>query len=258
MSKISQQLNWFRLSDYDYLDGLSLLGWRAVIRSTLVLDRYLQARELDPDYYLERGTKIRLERRRQAIGAEHQVIDGVFRSYSAPISRYETGTSFLNVDHFKDPDLFLVKVDLEFPDKILIEAFTQWLSSVRQESPSPVKRAGKPPRIPNARITDKHVNKWIRKRIVPLADLHFFITMNDLRVSDAKLAGWLFPDLRNEADPGKIIGESKKELANAKRIARSLAKQVSYENPPPQEFSLELLGNYVTELRLLSENQDDK
>lgn len=252
--------DWFRLDDYKGFDGLGAGGWAAVLGEIRLI--HMELRDPDAsewfdmdappetwgpwqdnrDDWWEARTSGWLEARQagrvQAAYEDDRPIEELTVGPGDVIR--DAGPWVLYAESYP-----VIKVDLNTPDAVIVNAFKAWLVERRRERPLAIVRRG--PRTPLGPAIGEQMDRWARCRIVAVFDLDYWATLRNADPDPANhvpvdknygnlptefVAELVFPDLPRrytEMDRSQRVSEARQALAEALAMYPNLALQANSE-----------------------------
>lgn len=199
-------------ADYSYLRNLDAAGWLSELKKCL--------RNVQDAEKRDAGKPTLEEEWGDFLGGTHDLVP----EFIGPPAVQVVEKADLSTLHATEKPATLVQVYLRATDPVIIREFKKALADIRKKHPAPVKKKG--PTAPNAKFDEGVFKRWVTQKIVPLAELIEWCSLNAPKVKSADFGRWLFPDASNT---DKAINIARNTLHEALNSIPGLSMQVDLE-----------------------------
>jgi hypothetical protein len=119
----------------------------------------------------------------------------------------------------------ITKIDLNFPDDVLIEHFKKWLSAIRSEHPQPKTKYFK----------QSDFNSWVLYGVLPYLDLKIWEREKNVRIPNRVIADAIYqPGVGGEETVRKTTAPLVEYLLSEEAL-NQLAGQITLQNPEQKQ-----------------------
>ena len=220
--KKDRDYSWFNLADYEPRRQFDLHDWSVMLllRDRLLNDvgRSLALKDFDRfnEYwliYLDEALPCKYssnksDERYQQLLASDPLLEDVTHLALRNNHGYRPISTFA----IENTSARLLQINIIAPDTILISAFKSWLRKLRESTPLPIRRRGKP--ALNLEITKEHLHSWSQYNILAVLDLDLYDkARNHKKQSNREMFEKLNPKGKRPAEEWTVEARGKAQEA---------------------------------------------
>lgn len=224
-------LNDFKVENYDVCESWGAHEWLLALSQRSVLRHYFRAlngkvkdiplsKEIlsnEREFFLKVAQERMLNPMQNTAGTPYTVVPCALRDFylsdclriedivmksgvmKSGLQGYRWSTLRDIVKAMGEPSFTFLGIDLEYPDSILQEKFTNWLTKVRAETGIEVKHSDA------ISIKDHIFLKWHSQKLLPYLDVIFCARLSSFDLTQDQIGQMLFPSLDDTKDRLKSI-----------------------------------------------------